>query len=231
MDKIDELVERRRAVLIQRTLAAIQFSTGFLLVFFAAYTAAILHGKHSGAPYYAGAFMTGFAALILSFCGGAVYYTGKNTRLEVLIPTLVKPWVVAHVIISPCATVISIIGIIITGIYGTCQSGSCSYSTNTKFNLGMAIFLLVLEILCLISMIISILISVYYASSFGLHLIFHNKPIPGAVQVRPVNDEVQVSQDMYVQQLWRHKMQNDIDFRKIAEYLEMSRKKKTEETI
>lgn len=95
----------------------------------------------------------------------------------------------------------------------------------------MAVSLLVMEIICLISSITSVFISVYYANCFGLHLIFHKKPIPGAVQVQPVNDEVQTAQDMYVQQLWRHKMQNDIDFRKIADYLEISRKKRTEETV
>ena len=133
-------------------------------------------------------------------------------------------------IVSPCATVLCLVGVIITGIYGTCQS-NCSYSTNAKFNFGMAVSLLVMEIICLISSITSVFISVYYANCFGLHLIFHKKPIPGAVQVQPVNDEVQTAQDMYVQQLWRHKMQNDIDFRKIADYLEISRKKRTEETV
>ncbi|XP_045194485.2 uncharacterized protein LOC123550114 [Mercenaria mercenaria] len=231
MDKLNELVQRRRACLVHRSLAAFQFSAGFLLVFFAAYIAAVIHGAESGAPYYAGAFIAGFSVLILSIFGGTIYYRGKHTRLEILIPTRVKPWVMVHLILSPCATVLCVVGVVITGIYGICRSDTCSYTTNTNFNLGMAAFLLVLELLCLISTIISVFISVYFASCFGLHLVFHAKQVPGAVQVRPVHDEVQTAQDMYAQQLWRHKMENDIDFRKVAEYLEMSRKKKTEEEM
>lgn len=53
-------MQKRKACLYYRILAIFQFSVGFLSIFFAAYVAAILHGKRTGAPYYAGAFITGF---------------------------------------------------------------------------------------------------------------------------------------------------------------------------
>lgn len=161
----------------------------------------------------------GFLSKLVSFWQSGRVHTYFCFKLQVMV----------YLILSPCATGLCTVGVVITGIYGLCQSDKCSYVINTDFNMGMATFFLVLELLCLISTILSVLSSVYFAHCFTIYTCFHTRPVPGSIQVKPATDEVQLAQDMAALQMWRHRIEGDVDFSKVADHLERTRKKRLEE--
>lgn len=155
-----------------RFLSAVHFGLGFLLLFFATYTAMKIHGEGTGTfPYYVGSFMTCAGVITVSLVGVAIYDVEQHELGAQQVPRL-KPRILAHVFLSSIVTVICVVGFTVTIMYGICPTSQCSYSTNETFNYGMAVFLMFMQLLCFGASVLNIVLFVHFKN----YLIIHQKP-------------------------------------------------------
>ncbi|XP_045192350.2 uncharacterized protein LOC123548837 [Mercenaria mercenaria] len=160
---------RAKAVEQYKVLSAVHFGMGFLLLFFASYTAMNIHGEGNGTfPYYLASIISSIGIIIVSIIGVAIYDRGQHECGAELVP-LVKPLLKVHFVISLLVTVTFVAGCILTIVYGLCPSNTCSYSTNYTFNYGMAAFLLGLQVLSMSTSILSIIMFRHYRKHFVVH--------------------------------------------------------------
>ncbi|KAL4235083.1 hypothetical protein ACF0H5_006721 [Mactra antiquata] len=152
MVQCKEIVEQSRAISGYRIFGVLQFVLGFFLMFFACYVAMVIHGPEvTGIPYYVGPLTLSIPLICMSFIAALIYDRGQDLSKDQSLVSYIYVLMRVHFVITALAIVICSGSIILTGIYGL--SEKCSYSTKTVFNQGMAIFLVILQTLCGISLV------------------------------------------------------------------------------
>ncbi|KAL4235082.1 hypothetical protein ACF0H5_006720 [Mactra antiquata] len=231
-------VKRPTAISRHRVISCILFGIGFLLLFFASYAANIFHGTSYGVPYYVGAIISGIPIILLSCIGGAIYYKGQNIGKALYIAPLlvmtVKPLMLCYMIMAPIVVVCCLTGLILTAIYGLCTGDQCSYTDNANMNLGVAAFIFTLEMISILIVIFSFVLTVRYARYFDItfKLRLRKTHHQGTIAVKPQVDEVVEAQQMYTLQKWKLRLTAQhmlINFIKVSEYRQKARKAKNEQ--
>lgn len=123
---------------------------------------------------------------------------------------------------SPCVISCCLVGIILTIVYGLCAT-QCSYVYNDKsaFNNGMAIFLLILELIATILTTVIIIIILKTCKEFKVDVKKSMSKLFGGLKESA--PEERNEQDVYNLQKWRLSVENDVNFPRIRQYLQQTR--------